>query len=264
MTVYSKKRPTNSFHVPSDTKLICRDYLKTPSVCDRGDACKFVHLEWTKHPSPDGAPFCIRDILGECCDRGSRCNFFHISIYKTPSVSPHQLAPDGRQYCIDHKRGTCDKGSSCRFYHTPAMQPSKTAQSKFCRDARIPKENPWSKRPTIQPDFRVSNIQSFLSINTKGMSEKDTALTDIALTDERGIDVTKDSIFRGKNTYKKPISKEEDKEIDELLKEPFSLFANDPFMTWRMGGGWVDEISQMTKTYFHVGEKETTLEAKER
>lgn len=75
------------------------------------------------------------------------------------------------------------------------------------------------------------------------------------------MDETNDEIFREKNTYTKPITKEE-KQQPEDMKKTFSLFANDPFITWRMGGESVDEISQMTVPNFHVEEKKTTLGAK--
>lgn len=260
-TLYARRRhhshnppmAGSAFPVPSDSTCICRDYLKTPSVCARGTRCKFVHLEWTKKPSPDGAPFCIKDIFGKC-DRGHKCNFFHVRMGKTPSVDPSSLAPDGRQYCIDYKRGICSKGDKCRFNHNLPMSRKRTSPSSWrscshegsCREGsyggcekekrraivpaqakvtppgltlrtwpktRIPASNPWSR------DFRVANIRTFL--------------------ESKEMDETKDEVFEGTNCYKKPIKPpkvmtSEDQEVEELLREPFSLFAKDPFILWRM------------------------------
>lgn len=208
------------FPVPSDLGSICRDFLKTPTACNRGKDCKFVHLEWIKSSSPDGAPFCIMDIFGKC-DRGIRCNFFHIHLGKTPSVSPSSLAPDGRQYCIDFKRGMCKKGHGCRFYHSTRQRVKVSPPPGLSwPTSRIPSVNPWTQKP----DFRVANIRSFL-----GTREMDST----------------DEVFVGKNLYKVPIqappkpvtSTSIDDDAEEMLREPFTLFKKDPFILWKMVDG---------------------------
>ncbi len=211
-----------AFPLPSNLDTICRDFLKTPTACSRGDDCKFVHLHWIKEPSPDGAPFCIKDIFSKC-ERGHRCNFFHIRMGKTPSVSPSSLAPDGRQYCIDFRRGMCTKGNKCRFNHgvSKKQHQRRNNQSpprvklvpspKSWPKTHVPSENPWAQ------DFRVANIRTFLE--SKEMNSTD-------------------DVFEGKNHYKKPIKPRREQETDgdeveELLREPFSLFNVDPFTPLR-------------------------------
>ena len=133
----------DTFSLPSDLNTICRDFLKTPQTCNRGHSCKFVHLNWIKRPSPDGAPFCINDIFGKC-DRGLRCNFFHIRIDKTPSMDPLSLASDGRQHCIDFNRGRCKKGDRCRFHH--ARVEKFASLSYAWPPLAVPQINPWTNK----------------------------------------------------------------------------------------------------------------------
>jgi len=91
---------------------ICRDGLS--GRCSRGDRCRFTHFSFVLPRAADGSEYCIADLLGEPCRRHS-CGYFHHSLGKAPAT--RRLAPDGRQYCIDHQRGTCIK-KNCNYYHS--------------------------------------------------------------------------------------------------------------------------------------------------
>lgn len=91
---------------------ICRDGLS--GRCSRGNRCHFTHFSFILPRATDGSEYCIADLLGEPCRRHS-CGYFHHSLGKAPAT--RRLAPDGRQYCIDHQRGTCIK-KNCNYYHS--------------------------------------------------------------------------------------------------------------------------------------------------
>ncbi len=65
------------------------------------------------------------------------------------------------------------------------------------------------------------------------------------------VDTGRDEKFKGTNMCKVPIRRpvqKPDPEVEELLREPFSLFSNDPFILWRreVGSGDVSRTPMVS------------------
>ncbi|OQR86862.1 hypothetical protein THRCLA_10509 [Thraustotheca clavata] len=153
-------------------KGICHKFQQ--GLCDRGDACKFAHVESvdpkqatgipvvkSSKPTgprcinnvPEDAPVCMSFTRG-ACKRGDKCNFRHIvgenaeataptETAPTPSFVVVNNAPDDAPVCMSYRKGKCKRGDKCNFRHI---------------DGDLPEENedtPIPSAPVAAPEVQV-------------------------------------------------------------------------------------------------------------
>ncbi|OQR93487.1 hypothetical protein ACHHYP_02508 [Achlya hypogyna] len=141
-------------------KGICHKFQQ--GLCDRGDACKFAHIESNEsgipvvktakagprciNNVPDDAPVCMSFTRGKC-SRGDKCNFRHIvddsatatpveEVVQAPAFVVVNNAPADAPVCMSYRRGKCKRGDACKFRHI---------------DGDLPEEEDASVAPAATP-----------------------------------------------------------------------------------------------------------------
>ncbi|ETV76434.1 hypothetical protein H257_09460 [Aphanomyces astaci] len=140
-------------------KGICHKFQH--GLCDRGDSCKFAHVEPVtsttidlgNYPTtstkalnnvPDDAPVCMAFQNGKC-KRGDQCNYRHIP-GANGVVAPQVVADERRRHvvadvdeessddddddtpvCLAFQKGKCKRGDLCKYRHKSASSDTSRA-----------------------------------------------------------------------------------------------------------------------------------------
>ncbi|KDO25988.1 hypothetical protein SPRG_08641 [Saprolegnia parasitica CBS 223.65] len=149
-------------------KGICHKFQQ--GLCDRGDACKFAHIEANDPMTggipviktaskagprcinnvPDDAPVCMGFQRGNCT-RGNKCNFRHIvgesaaaETPETPAAAPAPTfvvvnnAPEDAPICMSYRRGKCKRGDLCKFRHIDGDLPDENDDDTAAAPVAVP------------------------------------------------------------------------------------------------------------------------------
>ncbi|KAF0694237.1 Aste57867_14873 [Aphanomyces stellatus] len=116
-------------------KGICHKFQQ--GLCDRGDACKFAHVE-SHTPAvvdlnnaplnnvPSDAPVCMAFQKGTC-KRGDACNYRHIGAAAAVEVAVEEVeaseSDDETPVCLAFQKGKCKRGDQCKYKHKAPKAP---------------------------------------------------------------------------------------------------------------------------------------------
>jgi len=108
-------------HLEHTDERPCWDHQYLKHGCPRGETCPWKHVgdSGAKHlrfATEDGT--CRRFMTGSC-DRGDQCKFAHLEQKQADAKDTKPSPSPEKKICYDHAYGTCKRGDQCNFLHPP-------------------------------------------------------------------------------------------------------------------------------------------------